>query len=277
MPIVSGMPSFLMESSKSAANLHHAEILDQFTRQAEPFARRHAGRDTDLLALMACCANVGPQDAVLDIACGPGIVSCFFARRAREVTGLDIVPAMLERAQRLQAEQHLENVTWKLGSSTELPLPSGRFDCVVTRFSFHHFLDPVAALSEMRRVAKPGATVLVCDVAPEPETQAEFNRWEILRDPSHTHALTDLEFEALGSRVGLELRRRERYALIMDLDHLLAGSFPKPGDADRLRTLFDAEVRAGGNNLGVAARRAGKRIEITYPVAIFAWRKQLGR
>ena len=266
-----------MESSKPAANLHHAEILDQFTRQAEPFAQRHAGRDTDLLTLMTCCANVGPQDTVLDIACGPGIVSCFFARHAREVTGLDIVPAMLERAQRLQIEQQLKNVTWKLGSSTELPFPSGWFDCVVTRFSFHHFLDPVAALSEMRRVAKPGATVLVCDVAPGPEAQKEFNRWEILRDPSHTRALTDMEFEALGSRAGLELRRQEHYALAMNLDGLLAGSFPNPGDAGRLRALFEEEVCAGGNKLGVAARRSGKHIEITYPVAIFAWRKPLAR
>jgi hypothetical protein len=121
--------------------------------------------------------------------------------------------------------------------------------------------------------SKRCVTVFVCQVAPGPEAQEEFNRWEILRDPSHTRALTDLEFEALGSRVGLELRRQEHYALAMDLDGLLDGSFPKPGDAGRLRALFEAEVHDGGNKLGVAARRSGERIEITYPVAIFAWRK----
>lgn len=187
MPIVSGMPSFLMESSKPAANLHHAEILDQFTWQAEPFAtpRRNRYRSARSHGLLRQCRSTGRR-ARYRLRSWHRVL--FFCGHAREVTGLDIVPAMLERAQRLQAEQHLESVTWKLGSSTELPFPSGRFDCVVTRFSFHHFLDPVAALSEMRRVAKPGATVLVCDVAPGPETQAEFNRWEILRDPSHTRA-----------------------------------------------------------------------------------------
>ena len=49
---------------------HDAEILDQFTRQAEPFLQRHAHSNSDLLELMAECAGVRPEDFVLDIACG---------------------------------------------------------------------------------------------------------------------------------------------------------------------------------------------------------------
>ena len=61
---------------------HDAEILDQFTRQAEPFLRRHENSHQGLLQLMVDCADVRRQDTVLDIACGPGIVSCFFAQHA---------------------------------------------------------------------------------------------------------------------------------------------------------------------------------------------------
>jgi SAM-dependent methyltransferase len=255
------------------ATPHDAEILDQFTRQAEPFVQRHGYRNDPLLDLMARCAEVKPDDAVLDVACGPGIISCYFARRARHVAGVDVVPAMLERARRYQTEQQIENVTWRLGSSTELPFPDNTFACAVTRFSFHHFLEPLAALREMKRVTKPGGTVLVCDVAPRPETQAAFNHWEILRDPSHTRALTQAEFEALGKDAGLELRQLENSTLDRDLEDLLAGSFPKPGDADRIRALFEADIRAGTDTLGVAARREGGAIQITYPVIVFAWRK----
>ena len=81
-----------------------AEILDQFTRQADPFAQRHGYQNDPLLDLMADCAEVGSGDTVLDVACGPGIISCFFARRARHVTGIDFVPAMLERAHTLAAK-----------------------------------------------------------------------------------------------------------------------------------------------------------------------------
>jgi len=266
---------------------HDADILDQFTRQAEPFAQRHGYGKDALLVLMADCAAVTANDSVLDVACGPGIISCFFARRARHVTGLDFVPAMLDRARRYQQEQGVSNVTWQLGSSTELPFPADHFDCVVTRFSFHHFLEPAAALAEMRRATKPGGMVVVCDVVPRKEAQERFNHWEILRDPSHTRALTQAEFEALGKITGLEVARIELTQFERDLEDLLAGSFPKPGNADRIHGLFEADVTRGTDTLGVAARResgapadrsssAGWEsgaVRITYPVAVFAWRK----
>ncbi len=252
---------------------HDAEILDQFTRQAEPFAQRHGYQYDPLLDLMADCAQVKSSDTVLDVACGPGIISCFFARRTRHVTGVDFVPAMLERARRYQAEQRLKNLAWQLGSSTDLPFPDSVFDCVITRFSFHHFLQPAAALREMKRVAKPNGVVLVCDVVPAPETQSSFNHWEILRDPSHTHALTEAEFELLGEQAGLILERRAYYHMDRDLEEILGGSFPKPGDAERIRALFDADIRAHADTLGVAARRELGKVRITYPIAVFAWTK----
>jgi SAM-dependent methyltransferase len=254
---------------------HEADILDQFTRQADPFAQRHGYSKDPILDLMTDCAAVKPSDTVLDVACGPGIISCFFAKHARHVTGLDIVPAMLDRARRFQAEQQVANVTWQLGPSTDLPFAAGAFDCVVTRFSFHHFLESLVALNEMKRVCKSGGIVLVCDVAPRPETQAAFNHWEILRDPSHTRALTQAEFQALGESAGLDLRRLEKCELDRDLEDLLAGSFPKLGDADRIRVLFETDIQAGADTLGVAARREAGQIRITYPVVVLAWSKPL--
>jgi len=252
---------------------HDAEIHDQFTRQAEPFLDRH-GRGKDvLLGLMAECAAPSPTDSLLDVACGPGIISCYFAPRVARVTGLDMVPAMLEQARRLQAEKQLPNIEWKLGQSTELPFADGSFDCVVTRFSFHHYMDPQAALREMRRVAKSGGTVLVADVTPRPDAQDRFNYWEILRDPSHTRALTLDAMISLGEGAGLEPRRKENFSFVMELEDLLAGSFPKPGDGDRIRGLFAEDITAGRDSLGVAARREEGVIRLSYPVSVLAWRK----
>lgn len=261
-----------MESLRNA-EAHDATVLDQFTRQAEPFAQRHGYSKDALIALMAECAAVKPTDSVLDVACGPGIISCFFAKRVHHVTGLDFVPAMLERARRYQDEQQVANVTWQLGSSTDLPFTEGAFDCAVTRFSFHHFLDPQTAIKEMERVVKPGGTVVVCDVAPHPEVQERFNHWEILRDPSHVRALTEAEHLKLAENGGLQLRRCERYNLQMDLDDLLAASFPQPGDEAKIRALFDEEVAAGTDRLGVLARREAAAIQIVYPVIVQAWKR----
>lgn len=252
---------------------HDLEIQSQFTQQAEPFLRRHAGSRNALLELMAECAEPRSEDSVLDVACGPGIISCFFADRVSRVTGLDAVSAMLERARQLQAERGLSNIEWVQGQSGALPFRDASFDCVVTRFSFHHYLDPLAALREMKRVCKPDGIVLVTDVAPSKETQDRFNHWEILRDPSHTRALTHAEFISLGEATGLQLRRREDFSLAMDLEDLLQGSFPKPGDADKIRALFEEDIRSGRDELGVAARYEDGAMKLVYPVAIFAWRK----
>lgn len=252
---------------------HEADILDQFTRQAEPFLTRHAGGKDALLDLMAACAQPRPEDILLDVACGPGIISCFFAKRVGRVVGVDMVPAMLDCAKRLQTERGLRNIEWKLGRSTALPFAEETFDCVLTRFSFHHYLDPLAGLREMKRVCRRGGTVLVADVAPRQESQERFNEWEILRDPSHTRALTLQEFLSLGEEAGLTVNRRESFSLLMDLEELLSGSFPKPGDARRIREMFEEDIRTGQDSLGVAARDENGAIKITYPVAVLAWRK----
>lgn len=222
---------------------------------------------------MADCAAPQAEDALLDLACGPGIVSCFFAERIRHVTGLDMVPAMLDNARRLQSERGLRNVEWKLGQATELPFSETSFDRVVTRFSFHHFLDPIVVLREMARVCRKGGTIVVADVTPSQRTQPKFNEWEILRDPSHTRAMTAEELCRLGTRVGLGLRRREDFRLEMNLEQLLVGSFPKPGDAERIRSLFAEGIRTGLDELGVSARRADGGVAITYPVSVVAWTK----
>ena len=48
------------------------------------------------------------------------------------------------------------------------------------------------------------------------------------------------------------------------------GSLPKAGDAERIHALFDADIRANTDTLGVAARREDGAVVITYPVAVFA-------
>lgn len=255
------------------ASTHDADIQDQFTRQAVPFLKLHGQGNDPLLDLMAECAQVRATDTLLDIACGPGIISCYFAPLAAQVTGLDAVPAMLEQARKLQAEKGLANVEFRQGQSTELPFADESFDRVVTRFSFHHYLDPGAALAEMKRVAKPDGVVLVADVTPRREAQEQFNHWEILRDPSHTRALIAAEMRALGAAAGLTLRREETFSLPMDLEGLLARSFPKEGNAERIRALFAEDILGGGDALGVAARREDGAVKLTYPVTVFAWAK----
>src|SRR5215469_5656518 len=106
---------------------HRQQILDQFTRQAEPFAQARAIRSPEALNRIVKMADASPEDTVLDVACGPGLLACAFAQAVRHAVGVDITPAMLEQARKTQQEQGLKNVTWQSGDVLALPYPAHHF------------------------------------------------------------------------------------------------------------------------------------------------------
>jgi ubiquinone/menaquinone biosynthesis C-methylase UbiE len=250
---------------------HRDAILDQFTRQAVPFATAPGIQDEAALRLVVEFSGAGPDDTVLDVACGPGIVVCAFAKVVAHATGLDLTPAMLERARTLQKEKGLTNITWQLGEAIPLPYPDASFSIVTSRFAFHHFLDPRAALEEMARVCRPGGKVVVIDSAPAPDKADAFNAMELVRDPSHARAMPLHELKDLYRRVGLPEPRATRYRLEGELEGLIQRSFPNPGDDETLRRIFRASVE--GDTLGIGARRDGDTIRYGYPVAVLVAEK----
>ena len=245
---------------------HEQSILDQFTRQAIPFSTSPSIKDEIALNLLIKASGAGPDDTVLDVACGPGLVVCAFAKVVAHATGIDITPAMLDRARQLQAEKGLTNVSWKLGDVLSLPFPDASFSIVTSRFAFHHILDPFKVLGEMKRVCKPGGRVVVADSAPPADKADAFNAVEKLRDPSHVRALPLAELRSLYTQQGLAEPRHTPYRLESDLESLLARSFPNPGDGDKIRARFRQSVE--DDSLGIAARREGDLVIYGYPVAI---------
>ena len=252
---------------------HQGLILDQFTRQANLFSTAAPITNADALRMIVEAARPGPDDTVLDVACGGGIVVCAFAPHVRRATGIDVTPAMLNEAQRLAAEKGLTNVEWRQGDVNSLPFEDGSFTIVVTRFSVHHFADPAAVLREMARVCAPGGRLVVVDMyASEDRAKAaEFNRLERLRDPSHMRSLTLAELRGVFGEAGLPEPEASFYELRDEVRNLLARSFPEPGDDLEIIELFKAS--AADDRLGVPVRIEGDRIHYAYPVAILAARR----
>lgn len=252
----------------TASPRHNDLIVDQFSKQAIPFSAARTIADEKALQLLLDASGAGREDTVLDVACGGGNVVCAFAAVVAHATGMDMTPAMLERAARMAAEKNLANVSWKQGDVSALPWPDATFSIVATRFSFHHFPDPLAVLREMKRVCKPGGRVLVADMHTSAvQSQAdEFNRMEVLRDPSHVRALHLDELKALFAQAGLPPPRFDRYELRDELENLLGRSFPNPGDDDRIRQIFRESAR--DNRLGIPIRIEGDTVRYAYPVAV---------
>jgi ubiquinone/menaquinone biosynthesis C-methylase UbiE len=246
---------------------HNAVILDQFTRQALPFANAAPIRNDHLLRRFVELAEPHAGDRALDIACGPGLVVCAFAHAVQHATGIDLTPAMLAQARKLQRQESLRNVTWTLGDVTKLPYRDREFSIVTSRFAFHHLPEPQLALQEMVRVCRPGGRMVVADIAPAAPNAEALNAVERLRDPSHTRALPPEELRVLFAQVGLA-PRVEMHRLAGDLESLLARSFPAPGDADRIRKIFEASLQ--DDALGMATRRENGNLLYAFPIAILS-------
>lgn len=94
-------------------------------------------------------------EAILDVACGTGIVARLAAKRVSRghVTGLDVNPGMLAIARTTPTEGPA--ITWMEGSALDLPFRSETFDVVVCQLGLQFFPDQGKAVGEMHRVLKP--------------------------------------------------------------------------------------------------------------------------
>jgi SAM-dependent methyltransferase len=249
---------------------HHDLILDQFTRQAAPFNAAKVLADERALAMIVEAGQVTSSDTVLDVACGGGIVGCAFAPHVRHVTGIDVTPAMLERARALSSERALTNVSWQTGDVASLPFGNQSFSVVVTRYSFHHLIEPVVALREMVRVCRRGGRVLVVDMyaSEDPEKAAQWNHLEKLRDPSHVRCLPLSELQGLFATVGLGPPAEAFYEIRDSVKNLLSRSFPEPGDAVKIVQMFRASTTDG--RLGVQCRFVDGELRYAYPTVILS-------
>jgi ubiquinone/menaquinone biosynthesis C-methylase UbiE len=103
---------------------------------------------------------------VLDVATGSGNTAIAAARRLSRVTGVDYVPALLERArQRAQAEGL--NVTFAEGDAEALLVPDGAFDVVLSTFGVMFSPDQEQAARELLRVCRPGGRIGLVNWTPE--------------------------------------------------------------------------------------------------------------
>jgi ubiquinone/menaquinone biosynthesis C-methylase UbiE len=243
---------------------HRALTIDQFTKQAVPFANL-PGHAASLDALTTL-SDPAHSDEVLDIACGPGIVACHFAPLVAHITGIDITPEMIRQAEAAQVARHLTNMTWRVASAEPLPFQDHSFSLVVTRYSFHHFQHSDRVLAEMLRVCTPGGRILIADVAQPDDKVAGYDEMERLRDPSHVHAFSRTEFANLFASPMMEHVRFAEYKVEMSVESQLAASFPVPGGADRIRNLLREDV--GIDRCGVSAHWVEGELYYAVPIVV---------
>ncbi|MCK9487304.1 MAG: methyltransferase domain-containing protein [Dehalococcoidia bacterium] len=132
---------------------HHASVVGQH-------ARRTAEREAAYLL-----PHLQPGMRLLDIGCGPGTITTGLARAVAPaaVTGIDLVPEVVETARQHLAETGLANVRFEAASVYDLPYEDASFEAAHAHQVLQHLAHPVAAAREAHRVLTPGGILGVRD------------------------------------------------------------------------------------------------------------------
>ena len=119
-----------------------------------------------LAATVLELADPRPDDVVVDLGAGTGLLTLPVAARAADVFAIDYSEPMLARLAKRARAAGLANVHCVHADLRELPLADESATIVVSNYAFHHLPDvgKELALSEARRVLKPGGRLVVCDM-----------------------------------------------------------------------------------------------------------------
>ncbi len=121
---------------------------------------RFMGRFSIPLApLFADWSELPATGIVLDVGCGPGVLTEELVRRygAAHVLAVDPSPAFVATAR-----DRVPDVDIQQGVAEQLPYPDDSVDAAVAQLVVHFMADPVVGLSEMGRVTRPGGVVSAC-------------------------------------------------------------------------------------------------------------------
>jgi arsenite methyltransferase len=108
-----------------------------------------------------------PGERVVDVGSGAGIDSLIAARMVAPdgmVIGVDMTPAMLDKARRSAAAAQITNVEFREGYGESLPVPNGWADLVISNGVLNLMPDKLKSLQEMARVLKPGGRLQIADI-----------------------------------------------------------------------------------------------------------------
>ena len=139
------------------------------------------GQDPRWRRFLVSRLPVGPDDTVLDVACGTAAVTLELVRqKGCAVVGVDQSPEMLAEARRrLLLAAETRRVRLVEATAASLPFEDGAFDGLTAAYLLRYLDDLPAGLAELARVLRPGATVALLDfgVPPGPLPRSAWNLW----------------------------------------------------------------------------------------------------
>ena len=218
---------------------------DRHVVDAEEIARGSGFRD--LRERIMTLAHPQPDEVLVDVGAGTGLLALAFADAVQRVWALDISSGMVEYLRAKAASAGLENVQAVVASAVSLPLVEDSADLVVSNYCFHH-LDADGkrrAIAEIARVLRPGGRLIFGDMMFELAVSDPRNR------------------EVVRAKVGAMLRKGPAgvVRLARNGARLATGRWEHPAGAEWWRTALrqagfvDVEIELLAHEGGIACAR----------------------
>jgi ubiquinone/menaquinone biosynthesis C-methylase UbiE len=176
-PIANGIPHFAGYESLTGLDRRFAGLYDWFSIFYRLFSKAAFAfiGTTEDKARFEILDPLEPCGKVLEVSIGPGVNLPYLREypAVREIHGLD-----LSNGQLVQCQRFAQHNNWPVGlyqgNAEALPFQENAFDSVFHIGGINFFNDKMKAIAEMIRVAKPGATIVICD-----ETERGARGYEI--------------------------------------------------------------------------------------------------
>jgi ubiquinone/menaquinone biosynthesis C-methylase UbiE len=175
---------------------------DHFDRWARDYERDPVSRWLAELQLEALDAlELDAQDQLLDVGCGTGAAVRSASRVVASAVGVDLSPAMIERARALATDS--PRARFIEGDVESLPLADASFSAVLCTTSLHHYPRPERAVAEMTRVLEAGGRVVIGDMTTDRLAVRLFDQLLRRVQSSHVSLRSTGELTCLLARAGL--------------------------------------------------------------------------
>lgn len=226
---------------------HIDKVKQQFSKQSQTFdSYQNEDAKNTFTENVVKAMQLKVNEKVLEVAAG----TCGFGRKiapfAMSVIELDATEAMLQKGKAANEKAGLRNVEYKVGLAESIPFEDGEFDIVCTRLAFHHFENPEEVLKEMRRVLKPSGKIAVIDmIADEDEARETANRFETIRDNSHSKTLSKNEFMSLLKHAGMTVLYTAEHCIPIEFEKWISLTELTVEDEAEIRNAVQADLQGG--------------------------------
>ncbi len=186
-------------------------VRQQYNQMASVYDQLWSRYIFKSLSFLKDWAQLDPTSTVLDVACGTGAFEYLVLAEqpTQSIVGIDLSEKMLEVAQKKCRDY--PNVSFEQASVTSLPSDDRRFDVVVSASALHYFEDPIAALTEMKRVLKTTGELIILDWCKD-DWLCQVYDFVLKRfDRAHQQCYTQAEFHQLLNKTGFQVQQATRF------------------------------------------------------------------